>query len=469
MIIEQKDGGLERMVLISMIVDREVLGKVAQRWTMEGLFASDWCNLIGGWCARYYNKYGKAPKQMIETLFRSWAEKARNKKQVEIVETFLGSLNGEYKNLAKRGNSGFSVDTAAKHFNEVSLLNLSRQMKDLAESGRIEEAQALFNGYQPIDFGKGAWIDVLQDKSAIEQSFTVKRKPMLTYAGDAGKYFGDCFAPDTFIAFQAIPGRGKSFMLQDICYRGVLEQKNVVMFQIGDMSEAQIMRRLMVRIAQKPAKQRKIRWPVKLDLDEDGSPLVEFEEQQFDEPLDWEEAYKACERVIKSSIRSDDSNFKLSVYPNYSINVMKIKEELKILERSGFVPHIIGIDYADLLLNPPGIKDSLEGIDATWRHLRGISQEFHCCLVTVTQSGSSAAKAKTQGMQHFGGRWTKFAHCTDFFAIDQTKEEKEMQVIRVTSLKGREREDSYYVPETIYMAQCLGLANACVISKFGKW
>src|SRR5688572_22664780 len=102
MIVEERNGSVERLVLVSMIVNSLVLGRIAGKWTKEGLFASDWANIVSKWCVWHYNKYGKAPRQMIEGLFNTWANKTKQKHLIEIVESFIASLEGEYKALSKR-------------------------------------------------------------------------------------------------------------------------------------------------------------------------------------------------------------------------------------------------------------------------------------------------------------------------------------------------------------------------------
>ena len=65
MIVDKKDGTKERRLITAMIVDPVVLGAVSQRWESPGFFRSRAANLIGGWCVRFYKKYGKAPNKAV--------------------------------------------------------------------------------------------------------------------------------------------------------------------------------------------------------------------------------------------------------------------------------------------------------------------------------------------------------------------------------------------------------------------
>lgn len=466
MLTTEHDGSVERLILVGMMTDKHLLGRIQPNWTRDGLFDSDLANQVGKWCVKHYEKYGKAPKSAVEGMFSAWAEKTKNKPLADKVEKFLTSLSGEYDKLAKGKKSDYMTDLAARHFNEVAVAKLANDMKADVSAGDPDKAYGRMTTHKPLDFGKGAWIDVLHDKAAIERALSEESAEILVeYPGEAGRFFGDTLARDCFVAFQGPPGRGKSWVLQDVVMRAVMGRRNVAYFQIGDMTEAQIMRRLMIRIARHPRKAGTIDWPKKLIV-VGGEPEVMTEEKMFDNPLDLDTAWNACQKLITSTIRSGDSTFKLSVYPNYSVNVLQIRDQLKMLSRNGFVPDVVVIDYADLLLPPPGVRDKLDQIDDTWKYLRSISQELHCLVVTATQSNAQSASARVQGMRHFGGRFTKYAHATAFFALNQTDEEKEIRVMRWNALK--EREEEFIVSKCLYVAQCLPLANPCVRSAFSK-
>ena len=54
--IETKDANEERTILIGMIVDKTVLGRIVIKWERD-MFSSKWANLISAWCKKYYDKY----------------------------------------------------------------------------------------------------------------------------------------------------------------------------------------------------------------------------------------------------------------------------------------------------------------------------------------------------------------------------------------------------------------------------
>ena len=96
--IEKKNSSDERRILIGMIVDPIVLGRIFSKWQHQ-MFRSRWSNIIARWCLRYYKRYNKAPLAQIESLYETWAAESKDKTVIRLVEKFLDSLNTEYEDL----------------------------------------------------------------------------------------------------------------------------------------------------------------------------------------------------------------------------------------------------------------------------------------------------------------------------------------------------------------------------------
>src|SRR5262245_35595566 len=89
--IETADSKMENRVLLALVTDPQVLAKLAPKWEGRiGPLASQYANLIGGWCARHFKKYADAPKRGIERYFLRWAEKkGPSSPEVELVQKHL--------------------------------------------------------------------------------------------------------------------------------------------------------------------------------------------------------------------------------------------------------------------------------------------------------------------------------------------------------------------------------------------
>ena len=66
--VKEHKPGLERPVLIGMIMNDEFLAAIAPGWPKrgDGLFASKWSNMIGSWCCEHHAKHGTGPGRDIE-------------------------------------------------------------------------------------------------------------------------------------------------------------------------------------------------------------------------------------------------------------------------------------------------------------------------------------------------------------------------------------------------------------------
>ena len=76
--IDKKNNNQERRILIGMIVDSVVLGRISSKYQQQ-MFKSKWANIISKWCLKYYQKYKKAPMKHIESLFENWSTQTKDK------------------------------------------------------------------------------------------------------------------------------------------------------------------------------------------------------------------------------------------------------------------------------------------------------------------------------------------------------------------------------------------------------
>jgi hypothetical protein len=267
------------------------------------------------------------------------------------------------------------------------------------------------------------------------------------------------------IAFLAPEKRGKSWMLLDMAFRAVLQRRKVAFFEVGDLSKNQIKRRFLSRVAGRPWRARDkdnpVRYPRKIVI-EDRKALVEADCKIFPKPMDYNEAWNACQKMMQEKVRSTDSYFKMFNHPNDSVTVGGLREQLRTLEYSGWVPEVVVVDYADILAAPAGYKESRDGINATWKGLRRMSQELHCLVVTATQANATAYKSDSLDMTHYSEDKRKFAHVTGMIGINQSEDEKREGVQRLNWLVLRE--DEFYTSRYCYVASCLAMANPCVRS-----
>lgn len=465
--IDRRDGSVERQILIGMVVDPQVLSRVASKWNKEGLFRSKWCNLVGSWCVRYFNKYEKPPRKNLEGMFENWAGKSKDKETVQLVEKFLENISGEYAALKQSLNAQFVIDSAAEHFRQVQLRRLADGLTDDLDDGNATLALSKVTSFDNLEMGVGAGIDVLQDKMAIQQAFEQKKEPLIVYPKGAGKFFGDSLERDGFISFFAPEKRGKTFWLLDMAWRGLLQRRRVAFFQTGDLSQGQMMLRFMARAANRPLRAEEIQVPLSMSrIENERAVSVEHKRVNFKNELSWQEAYKMCNETLLAKVRSKESLLRLSCHPNSTLSVPGIHSILKDWDRQGWSPDIIVIDYADIMLHNilGGGADSRDQINSTWKALRGLSQSRHCLVVTASQTDAASYNAWVITRSHFSEDKRKLAHLTGCIGINQSAEEKEIGVSRLNWVVRREGHYSENV--CCYFAGCLAVANPAIRSLF---
>lgn len=459
--LERRSAQDERKILVGMILDRIVLSRIASRWAPPGLFRTPWCNLIGGWCVEYLNRYDSPPGKAIESLFYSWSETSQDETSSKLIATFLESLAEESEDTSI--NSEYLVDLAGRHFNSVQLESLADGIQSDLTSGQILSATERVSKWNRLELGAGAGIEVLSDMDAIRSAFETKSEPLIQFPGALGEFFGGSLERDGFIGVMGPDKRGKSFWLSEMAYRALLARRKVAFFECGDLSQDQIMRRLMCRISRIPLQPGAVPYPRSIQR-ERGSRVasVELEDKQFETSLSWRKAWKACQKLLERKVKTQQSMWKLSCHPNSTLTVSGIRSILSGWERDGWTPDVVVVDYADILGSDHPKMDYRHQINETWKALRALSQSLHCLLLTASQTDADAYRRNTITRSNFSEDKRKLAHVTGMIGLNQTPEEAEQGIIRLNWIV--RRESAFRETQCVHVAGALGLANPAVVS-----
>lgn len=463
--IDKKNNDIERRILIAMIVDSVVLGRINMKWKPRS-FKSKWANIIAQWCLNYYQRYNKAPMKHIESLFESWSAKSKDETNVNLVSKFLSSLSDEYEDLKIESNSDYMLDITASYFNQVSIESLMEEIESDISEGRSDKAHNRLVGYNRIEMGVGEGIDVFQDDDAIRKAFDAEKKEILIkFRGDLGKFFMSALEREGFISFMGKKNVGKSFWLMTMAYEAALQRKRVAMFEVGDMGESQTMRRFMIRASKQPRFANDIYYPTRIWYNKKKHKIErEFELREFTKRLSWRKAKKACEKVIQKKIKSKDTYLKMSCHFNSTLSVDGIESILQDWERSGWIPDVIIIDYADILKMEYPNKEGRDCINETWKRLRALSQRHHCLLITATQSDADSYDRGTMKMKNFSDDRRKIDSVTGMIGINQTESEKKRGIMRLNWVSLRD--DEFNPSKCVHVAGCLAIANPAIKSCF---
>lgn len=465
--VEKKNNSDIRRVLIAMITDRYVIAKVAAmmgaRADKMGPFQSPWANLIAGWAVKHFQKYGEPIGGHIQVRFEKWADVAeRDEDTVQSIESLLGSLSKESDHSRK--SSEYLADLAEQVFQRVSLERMARAVLSHVENGDVDKAKSAFQEHSipitSVDITDPLSLSMDEVESIMD---TTAEEVLLKYPGALGRFFGDCFSRDCFVAFLGPEKRGKSFWLLDTVWRGMLAGHRVAYFEVGDMSRRQVLRRMACRASKSPLKPGEFKIPTAIHTEDGALSEVEFDTHTAANGLGPQDVFKALQR-IKTKLKTDRTLLKLSCHPNSSISIDQIRSTCLSWSLQDWTPDLIVIDYADILAAIDGRADSRDQINDTWKRMRRLSQELHCCVVTATQADAQSYRANILDMSNFSDDKRKFAHVTGMIGINQTPKEKESQVQRLNFLVMRDSD--FITDKAVFVGNCLKIANPSVVSSF---
>jgi hypothetical protein len=351
----------------------------------------------------------------------------------------------------------------------------------------------------------------------IETSFASTKQYLVRYPKQLGEFWNAQFIRGGFLALMASEKRGKTFWLMDIALRSYGQKFKVAFFQAGDMTEEQQLRRIYTYVSQKNELKKysgKMWVPVKdcvfnqlnnrdFHCDrkerEGDVGVVEFktkntqylredvtqeelitaytndaneeyracynckeyevnrwgttwiEEIDAGDPLTVDEAKKAMEDFFVKGKRT----FKLSTHANGTLSVLGIERTLDEWEQQdNFVPDVVVIDYADLLVPEVKLEYRHQQNDI-WKKLRGLSQKKHCLVVTATQADADSYDRTRLSLKNFSEDKRKYAHVTAMYGLNQDPKgrEKQLGLMRINEIVIREGDSN--VANEVYILQNL--------------
>lgn len=454
----------EKAVLIGMVMSDRVLGRIATHLKPHDKpFPSRWGNLLAHWCLQYYSTYQKSPKKQIIHLFNDYSQSASDESTVSLMEKFLTDLNSIYQKQSEEINEDFLLDVAVRCFTRTKLSRLCESVEADLDRNAIGEAQKKVEAFHPINFSTSGVIDVFTDKSAVRDALDSEESDVLVrYPKALGEFFGPHLQREGFIAFLAPEKRGKSAFLIDLAWRAaVLNRRRTLLYSVGDMSQRQMMRRILTRTLRRPLRAGKVKIPKRIRIEEGGRAGIQVEEKEWTEDVSSQEIKGELEK-IKLRTASNSSLLKLRCTPNSSTRVADISSDLDELIRDNWIPDVVVIDYADILAPERGGIDYRHQINETWMALRRLSQNYHVLLVTATQSDADSYDREILRKGNFSEDKRKLSHVTGMVGLNQTEAEKERGIFRLNWILLRE--GAYYESKCVTVAGNLALAHPTIVS-----
>jgi len=462
------DGVDVRKLLAAMVYNHGFIAQISAEWTRSGLFASTWANMIAGWCVDHFNRYHLPIGKNIEVVFDRWDETRPDDDPVaESIDDFLSGLPDEG---AGDDSVEFLADLAGRHFGKVRIAATMESINDFLDRGDPDRAYELFENTHRINIGHNAYSMPLTDFGLWDAGFqmiTDRSFELITYPGVAGDFFEGAFRIGELYGFMAPDKTGKSTYLIDATYRALRQGWRVAYFDTGDSNEAEVNLNLGLRATRSAPPGVDVFEPVLWEQEIEDDPSSDWVLERSDNPRPVVESVVAYRHLRKLS--SNGQRFRLSCHANSTLSASDLQGILSDWDRQDdWRPHVVIVDYADILSDPPGFSNKHEAIDQNWKTLRTISQKNHCLLLTATQS-NAAAYGNTKALlsrSNFSGSKGKLAHVNGMIGINVADDEREQQCARLNWVVRRKVRGKQRSRKVIHTAGCFDSVEPIILSRW---
>jgi len=478
------DSRIERQIITGMIISTNFLTQVLDIYRPD-LLLLPYAKTIAEWCKKYYGQYKQAPGKQIQDLFLTYEKGENDPDQVALIRDFLASISNEYESN-QTFNIDYILDKSEIHFRKSSLEILRQQLSSDLVNDNVEEAETLIANFSRIARSETVGIDPITDPAIIKKAFDKDTGDrMFALPGDLGKMFGS-FERDMLIMVVGPMGRGKTWWLQEIALRGLFIGFNVLFISL-EMSEKQMTRRIQHNLTGLP----KSRWAGKISIPvfdcelrqnkkcrktdlgkyctkcrgtEEFKPAV-YHIVKRKEELTAKDGIDKGQALKKTFLRGN--RFKLITPPPNSLNISKLRGMLDNWEYyEGWVPDIIVTDYADKFA-PENSKTNeyRHRIYETVLMHKALAMEKHCLIVTGSQSNTGRDDSKVVRSGDFAEDIRKKAEVDIAFSLNQTPEEKDQGIMKISPMKIRD--DDFSVSQQCIVLQQLKIGkpylDSCLI------
>jgi len=474
---QQIDTKVESDTITGMIVSDRFL-KEAMVFVKPDLLQAEHNRRIFKWIERYYDNYGVAPNQEIQSIFEmeQWdLEDAES----SVISRFLDELSDKYTEY-EEFNVDYHLDKAENYFKGRYIKQHTDKVQLLWEEGEIDEAEAEIARFSNVSRITSSWVDPFS-KEAIAKTFEDEGEELFTLPGMMGDLLGP-LKRGWLVSIMAPNKRGKTNFMFWMSLMATTYRLKVAAFSL-EMSSSQLNMRMYKNITgmRDEGTSEDVVIPVfdceknqygscnmaermnELTLvDPEGdlpaySPDIPYTSCDYCRRLHYDKfapavwytslrkeainQRRAADVIRKYENQYGKSPFRFMSYPMNSANLKRIRSDLDILEYSeGFVPDLIVIDYADILGAEDNRMVGRDAINETWKELKALPQYRNCLCLTATQANRLAIEAARVKQTNTGEDIRKLNHVDGMMVLNQTAEEKRRGYMRVGLIAHRHKE-----------------------------
>lgn len=501
----------EYLILSYMIMNKDVLSCAFNRYKSGELktkhFSEEY-KYIFRWLIQYYSKYHNAPKKTISEVFKL-KTKNINPKVKNIISGYLERLSNEYETFRDKTTDPIFIqeEIIPNFIREKEILFKINEAQYQIETGQYEDAEETISSYKKIekeetDKNLGTISPYTQEDIIIGMSSKEADIEVYRFDGSLNSLIGP-LCKSWLVAITGIEKSGKSYILQEIAYNAVLFQKKKVLIINLELGQNLVRNRLWRRLSQTSNKNEILSSSV-LDCDNNqkgccqvkenhlnskalfrgNGELVSFskrknwkicdycrEKQLFNQartkrfiPVPWFEtnrikqlSQEKIEMEVKRNRLRRLSNLRIKCFPRYSVNFDESYDYiLRYIDRTRWVPDIILYDYIDILA-PEGKLEARHDIDMKWKKASKLAGELNCLVITADQATKASRTQYALDQMSTSESKTKDSHLDVRIALNQTDDEKELDIARISVLF--HRHSKFNVKREVLITQRLATAE----------
>jgi len=432
---EKFSGALQENILTLLCFDSEACPIVIAA-VDNSLFESAVYRNIADKAVAYYRKYKEAPAEHLPDLLEDYlSSKKRNEQRM-----YADALNDLYS-AKDEVNKKFVLDQLHRFVRQQSLRQSIVAAAEALQQGKLDTASRIITEgvNKRIEvFEKGLTIkDAIESVGLYEPTLDLIKTGIIPL--DA---MGICPAPGELYTVLASPNRGKTWWLQSIGKFAALQRKKVLHITL-EMSEEKIARRYVQSFFSMTRRPEKFVIPI---IERDGKQrftgLRHKKEGRRPSLLDTDSRKRL--RARSENFGNKFKRILIKQFPTNQLTTDGIYAYLEMLDmEEGFHPDLLIVDYADLMK----IDAANMRVDTgrVYKDLRGIAVDRNIAVCTASQSNRSGEDSKLLTMKHFAEDYSKAGISDNIVSYNQTKEEKELNLARLFTVKARDEKSGLVV------------------------
>lgn len=444
----------EKDLAIGCIVSTQFLRDIRPILQEGTLLQSPYIRTLVRWCLDYFNRYEKAPEDLIQDIFESKKE-TTDDEYIENIEKLLIHLNSTYLG-ENTFNAPYYFDESERYLKTLSLKALMSNITGLLSQGKVEEAEAQLAVYKRVEASIGVGVDLFHDDNLLDDIFNVDNETLFHIPGAFGEAIKNIHRGDIAV-FGAPSKRGKTFFLTEMSKYAAMENLNILFLSL-EMNSYQIAKRIYQNLLGESSYKMK-----------DYAEIAKFDKERnivFEDikkgGLDKNKTKKFRDQFRKQ-IRG--GRFKIFDPISGGCSVEDICITLDNLAYyDDFVPDVIVLDYADIMEKDKDMRgDPLQITNEIYLRLkREIAQKRNCLVITASQHNRSAVNSDAE-IGNIAGSIRKFDHTSHWISLNQSKVEKKIGLMRI-SVQGRH--DDFSSLDEVVCLQGLNIGRPILDSEF---